>query len=69
MRKINLKADAATAQTTAKEMYPMITLQNFNWRLFKKSITDDMKTNGCEGCLVYNQYKRFSAKNLNKYNY
>ena len=68
MRKNNLKADAATGTTTAKEMYPLVALQN-NWILFKKSIIENMKTNGCEGCLVYNQYKRFSAKNLNKYNY
>lgn len=66
MRKINLKADAATAQTTAKEMYPMIALQNYIWKLFKKSMNEYIKSYDCEGCLVYNQYKRFSAKILNK---
>ena len=68
MSEIISSPDAATGKTTAKEMYPLIALQN-NWILLKKSIIENMKTNGCEGCLVYNQYKRFSAKNLNKYNY
>ena len=58
-----LKADAATAQTTATKMYPLIALQN-NWILFKKSIIENMKINGCKGCLVYNQFKKISAKNI-----
>ena len=68
MSKIISSLDAATGTTTAKEMYPLVALQN-NWILFKKSIIENMKTNGCEGCLVYKQFKRISAKNLNKYNY
>lgn len=68
MSKIISSLDAATGTTAAKEMYPLVALQN-NWILFKKSIIENMKTNACEGCLVYNQFKRISAKNLNKYNY
>lgn len=63
MNKIISSPDAANGKTTAKEMYPLIALQN-NWILFKKSIIENMKTNSCEGCLLYNQFQKFSAKNI-----